>query len=215
MSTLGKPCARNVSPMPASGASRFFSDVVRQRLERRHVDDLSLVRELARQSLPHQTIDRREKSGQRLAGSGGSGDQDVLAGVDRRPRRRLRRGGRFEAMIEPGGDRRMKQRGWVHGKRPMYRVTSSDPAQRNKGIIRQESTLLQKSGFDRSVNVRFHYSFNGGHYRRGGLDVVKDATGRAEERPSQATGYGTGFAGASAARVLDNIDPLAKLAAMR
>ncbi|MGA9214250.1 MAG: hypothetical protein WBZ54_02995 [Methylocella sp.] len=31
----------------------------------------------------------------------------------------------------------------------------------------------------------------------------------------QATGYGTGFAGAGAARVLDGIDPPAKLAAMR
>ncbi|MGA9213873.1 MAG: hypothetical protein WBD65_11720 [Methylocella sp.] len=31
----------------------------------------------------------------------------------------------------------------------------------------------------------------------------------------QATGYGTGFAGAGAARVLARIDPLAKLAAMR
>jgi hypothetical protein len=28
-------------------------------------------------------------------------------------------------------------------------------------------------------------------------DVVKDAIRRSEERPSQATGYGTGYAGAS------------------
>ncbi|MGB7044354.1 MAG: hypothetical protein WBD65_05415, partial [Methylocella sp.] len=53
------------------------------------------------------------------------------------------------------------------------------------------------------------------HYRRGGVDSVKDAIGRSEERPLQATGYGTGFAGAGAARVLARIDPLAKLAAMR
>jgi hypothetical protein len=74
---------------------------------------------------------------------------------------------------------------------------------------------LQKTGLDPSINVRFRHSFNGGHYRRGRLDVVKDAIGRSEERPLQATGYGTGCAGASEARVLDNIDPLAKLAAKR
>jgi hypothetical protein len=38
------------------------------------------------------------------------------------------------------------------------------------------------------------------------IDVVKDAIGRSKERPSQATGYGTGGAGASEARVLDNIE---------
>ena len=38
------------------------------------------------------------------------------------------------------------------------------------------------------------------------IEPVKDAIGRSEERPSQATGYGTGFAGASEARVLDRID---------
>lgn len=74
---------------------------------------------------------------------------------------------------------------------------------------------MYKFGFDPTVNVRLRHSFNGRHYRRGGLDVVKDAIGRSEERPLQATGYGTGCAGASAARVLDNIDPLAKLAAKR
>ena len=37
------------------------------------------------------------------------------------------------------------------------------------------------------------------------IDPVKDAIGCLEQRPSQATGYGTGFAGASAARVLDGI----------
>jgi hypothetical protein len=35
-----------------------------------------------------------------------------------------------------------------------------------------------------------------GQVWRGGVDAVKDAIGRSEERPSQATGYGTGFSGA-------------------
>ena len=37
-------------------------------------------------------------------------------------------------------------------------------------------THLYKSGFDPTVNVRIRHSFNGGHYGRGGLDVVKDAS---------------------------------------
>jgi hypothetical protein len=58
---------------------------------------------------------------------------------------------------------------------------------------------LYKSEFDPTVNVGLRHSFNGGHYRRGGLDVVKDAQHRLRRRER--------------ARVLDNIDPLAKLAA--
>jgi hypothetical protein len=37
------------------------------------------------------------------------------AGLERRPRLRLRRGGRGEAAVKPIGDGRMKQRYWVHG----------------------------------------------------------------------------------------------------
>jgi hypothetical protein len=42
--------------------------------------------------------------------------------------------------------------------------------------------FLYKSGFDPTVNVRLRHSFNGGHYRRGGLDVVKDAQHRLRRR---------------------------------
>ncbi len=45
-----------------------------------------------------------------------------------------------------------------------------------------------------------HSSYGGEFGERVGL--VKDAVGRSKGRPSQATGYGTGFAGASFARVL-------------
>ena len=47
ISTSGRPRARNSSRMPASGASRFLLDVVRQRLQRRDIDDLRLVRQRA------------------------------------------------------------------------------------------------------------------------------------------------------------------------
>jgi hypothetical protein len=42
---------------------------------------------------------------------------------------------------------------------------------------------LPKSGFDPADNVRLRHSSNGGHYRRGGIDVVKDASSaRAAQR---------------------------------
>ncbi|MGH7840093.1 MAG: hypothetical protein ACREQT_01055, partial [Candidatus Binataceae bacterium] len=41
----------------------------------------------------------------------------------------------------------------------------------------------------------------------GRIDPVKDAIGRFDERPLQATGCGTGFSGASKARVLARIEP--------
>ncbi len=44
------PLARSASRMPASGASRFLLDVVRQRLQRRDVDDLRLVRQRRRRA---------------------------------------------------------------------------------------------------------------------------------------------------------------------
>jgi hypothetical protein len=53
--------------------------------------------------------------------------------------------------------------------------------------------------------IACHSSLGGAFGER--LGLVKDAIGRSEERPSQATGYGTGFAGASKARVLDKAEP--------
>jgi hypothetical protein len=72
---------------------------------------------------------------------------------------------------------------------------------------------LYKSGFDPTVNVRLRHSFNGGHYRRGGLDVVKDAQHRLRRREHSGTSGIPDLL--KNARVLDNIDPLAKLAAKR
>src|SRR5262249_22465865 len=91
------------------------ADIVRQCLQWRDVDDLRLVAESARQPLPHQPVDRRQKGGERLARPGGGRDQHVPAGLDRRPRLSLRRGRCGEAAIEPGGDGGVKQRGWGHG----------------------------------------------------------------------------------------------------
>ena len=80
-------------------------DVVRQRLQRRHVDDRRLVGQAARlQALAHQRVERGQESGQRLARTGRRGDERVPAGMDRRPRGDLGRRRRGERAAEPGGD---------------------------------------------------------------------------------------------------------------
>ena len=83
---------RPAGPAPqrrADAGERRFQvalDVVRERLERRDVDDLGLVRQPAVEPLAHQRVDRGEEGGERLAGAGRGRDQRVPAGLDRRPR---------------------------------------------------------------------------------------------------------------------------------
>ena len=84
-------------------------DVVRQRLERRDVDDLRRVGERRLEALPHQIVDRGQKGRERLARSRRRGDQRVAAGLDRGPRFGLRRRRRGEALGEPARDRRVEQ----------------------------------------------------------------------------------------------------------
>ncbi len=83
-------------------------DVVRQRLERRDVDDLRLVRQPSFEPLPHQRVDRGEEGGERLARAGRRGDQHMPPGLDRRPGLGLRRGRRPKLAVEPGRDRRVE-----------------------------------------------------------------------------------------------------------
>jgi hypothetical protein len=80
-------------------------------------------------------------------------------------------------------------------------------------LFTRGSPELYKSGFDPTVTVRLRHSFKGPSIiRRGGVDVVKDAScaraggaaaiARCLRRAFFRTPYG----------ILDNIDPLAKLA---
>src|SRR6185437_743053 len=94
---------------------KVLANIVRQRLQRRDIDDLRLVPETAGDSLVHQRVDRGEKGGERLARAGGRCDEHMLAGLDRRPSLFLRGGGRGEAPLEPGGDGGMEERGEFHG----------------------------------------------------------------------------------------------------
>ncbi len=105
---------------PGKRRFQIFLDVVRQRLEGRDIDDLGGVLEPALEPLPHEAVDRGEEGGERLARSGRRRDQDVLAGPDRRPRLRLRRGRRRELTLEPSGNRRMQNGRGVHEKKSIW-----------------------------------------------------------------------------------------------
>ena len=83
-------------------------DVVAERLERRDVEYFGAVLQISGERLADQTIDAGEKRRQRLAGSGGRGDQRGASRQDVRPALLLRFGRRAEALREPFLDERMR-----------------------------------------------------------------------------------------------------------
>ncbi len=84
-------------------------DIVRQRLERRDVQDLDAVAQRCLQAAADQRVEAREERRERLAGSGRRRDQDIFARGDARPARSLRRGRRAEPRAEPARDERVKR----------------------------------------------------------------------------------------------------------
>ena len=85
-------------------------DVVGQRLERRHVHHAGFVCEPACHAVAHQCVDCGEERRQRLARTGGRGDQRVPASANCRPGLGLRRRRRAEGRLEPASDGGMKGR---------------------------------------------------------------------------------------------------------
>src|SRR3989454_999928 len=98
----------------SQGLVQILLDVVTERFERGDVHDLRAIFEAAGEGLLEQGIEPGEEGGERLAGAGGRGDQDVVARRDRRPAAGLHVGGRAEARAEPLRDDRMKP-GQGHG----------------------------------------------------------------------------------------------------
>jgi hypothetical protein len=83
-------------------------DVVRKRLQRRHVDDERLVGKGLARALAHQRIDGGQERRERLPRARGRRDQDIAPRLDRRPGARLRRGRRREMGVEPRGNGRVE-----------------------------------------------------------------------------------------------------------
>ena len=136
-------------PFPDAGQRRLeiAVDVVRERLERRDVDDLGLVGQPALEALPHQVVDRRQKRGERLARAGRRGDEGMAAGLDRRPSLGLGGRRRGETVGEPARDRR----DGTGLRRAPARGTASNPVPRRSA--RREQTLNSKWRCTRSGSL--------------------------------------------------------------
>ncbi len=114
---IGQPLPRQRFADAGERGFEIALNVVGERLQRRHVDYLRLVRETAVYPLTNERVDRREKGGERLAGPGRCSDQGVSAGLDRRPSLGLRGGRRGKTALEPFGDSGMEEMGRVHARR--------------------------------------------------------------------------------------------------
>ncbi len=114
---IGKALRRKLAADARKRCREILLDVVRQRLQRRHVHDERLVGEAVGRAFTHEPIDRGEEGCERLAGSGRGCDQHVPAFPDVRPGARLRLGRRIEMIAEPGFNRRVEERGLLHGQR--------------------------------------------------------------------------------------------------
>jgi hypothetical protein len=79
-------------------------NVVAQGLARLNKHDFGLIGEFSGPGGTHQAIKTDEKSGQRLAGAGWGGDEDVVAFANRGPAQNLRLGGSTKPGAEPFGD---------------------------------------------------------------------------------------------------------------
>ena len=144
----------------ANAGERFLQvalDVVGQRLQRRDIDHLRGVGEIARQPLADQPVDRRQKRGQRLAGPGRSSDQRMPASLDRRPRLGLRRGRRCKAVGEPRRDGGMKQGHWAHGSNNGQNQIKDQTA--TKSIRRRGHRAAQSGRSDEHVRSLVAFAF--------------------------------------------------------
>ena len=132
---IGEPALPELLPDARERRFEVAMDVVRQRFQRRHVDDLRRVGERRLETLPHEIVDRGHKGRERLARSRRRGDEGVAAGLDRRPRFGLRGSRRGEIFGEPVRDRRVEQRSY--GRR-QSRGGLAPPRGRSRGCGRSE-----------------------------------------------------------------------------
>ena len=86
----------------------IFLDVVGQRLQRRHVNELRFVRQPVRKALSHQAIDGCKKRRQGFTGAGRRGDQHMTTGLYGRPGLDLRGCRRGKRLLKPSANGGMK-----------------------------------------------------------------------------------------------------------
>ena len=119
-SRIGTSSTPMLEELVADAGERLLEvllDVVRERLQRRDVEDVHLVREPVREALDHQVIDCGEECRQRLARPGRGGDQRVTVPGRDRPGAGLRLRGRGKAAAKPPGDGRVEAGEGIGGHR--------------------------------------------------------------------------------------------------
>ena len=128
VSPVRTPIGSRSAPDPPDRRDEVAVDVVGERLQRRDVDDPRTPLAVGR-GVRDEPVDAPEERGERLARAGRRADQRVLAGGDRRPRLRLRRGRLGERAGEPVADLRGELR--ERHRRPSE-TTPPDRAQRSE-----------------------------------------------------------------------------------
>ena len=126
-SRIGTSSTPMLEELVADAGERLLEvllDVVRERLQRRDVEDVHLVREPLRKALDDQVIDCGQECRQRLARPGRRCDQRVTVPGRDRPGAGLRLRGRGKAAAEPPGDGRVEAGEGVGGHRAIVACRS-------------------------------------------------------------------------------------------
>ena len=98
------PAARELLADPGERPGEVLLDVIAERLQRRHVDDVHLRLERALHPELDERVDRAKKRRQRLAGAGRRREERVPPALDRRPPARLHIRRSPEGPAKPGID---------------------------------------------------------------------------------------------------------------
>ena len=106
---VGKAAESKLAPDPLERRFEIAVDVVRQRLERRDVDDMHGVRKPSVEPLADEVVDGGEEGGQRLARARRRGDQRMPPGLDRGPGVGLGRARAGKGALEPRRDGGMEE----------------------------------------------------------------------------------------------------------
>src|SRR5262249_16698627 len=106
---------------------QILANVIAQRFERRDVNHVDPLFEIAGPRLAHQMIEAEQKCGKCLTGTGGRGDQDIAARTDFWPTENLRFSGVGKTPGKPLSDEGIELYG-RHGRKrvttPFYEIYS-------------------------------------------------------------------------------------------
>ena len=106
--------SRELGTDPRQRRFEIAPDIVGECLQRRDVDDAGLVRQRSFDTAAHESIDRREERGQRLARARRRRDEDMAARLNRGPRAHLGLGGRGKGLAKPAFDGGVEHCGLCH-----------------------------------------------------------------------------------------------------